>query len=162
MAKKKTTVAREVLWPSDKNILVRVAFLYVGQGASAIVFFANGGGYDVWVVDINLDSTNGGIDVPRLVADLLEGQDLAAFANTHPHNDHLCGVSELSDKVTIKEVLHSGHIPSKKYGSKYEDLQKVIKKVKRRAAPKRSWREPGPLSPSARRSTTCSLRPARH
>lgn len=126
---KKSTVAREVLWPTDSNILVRVAFLYVGQGASAIVFFANGTGYDVWVIDINLDATNGGIDVPRLVADLLDGQDLAAFVNTHPHNDHLCGISELSDKVTIKEVLHSGHVPSKKYGSKYDDLTKVIKKV---------------------------------
>lgn len=130
MANKKSTVARDILWPTDTNILVRVAFLYVGQGASAIVFFANKSGYDVWVVDINLDETNGGIDVPRLVADLLDGQDLAAFANTHPHNDHLCGVSELAEKVTIQEVLHAGHVPSKKYGSKYEDLQTVIKKVK--------------------------------
>jgi competence protein ComEC len=127
---KKNAVAREILWPTNANILVRVVFLYVGQGASAIVFFANGAAYDVWVVDINLDSTNSGIDVPRLIADLLNGQDLAAFANTHPHNDHLCGVSELSEKVKIKQVLHSGHIPSKKYGSRYADLQKVIKKVK--------------------------------
>ncbi len=32
----KSNVAREVLWPSGGNILVRVAFLYVGQGATRI------------------------------------------------------------------------------------------------------------------------------
>src|SRR4051812_46534575 len=107
------TVAHEILWPKNDSIVVRVAFLYVGQGASAIVFMKAPVGYKVLVVDINLDRKNGGIDVPRLVQDLMSGQAIEAFVNTHPHNDHLCGTKELSAVVTINEVWHSGHKPGK-------------------------------------------------
>jgi competence protein ComEC len=125
------TTARQILWPDDPEILVRVAFLYVGQGASAVVFVANGKGYDVLLVDINLDNGAGGIDVPLLMSDLLGEQSLHAFVNTHPHDDHLCGVEKLSDAVTIGNVWHSGHVPSKKYGACYEELKRVIEKVKK-------------------------------
>jgi hypothetical protein len=80
-------------------------------------------------VDTNLDRKNGGIDVPRLVSDLVGDGKLRGFVNTHPHDDHLNGITELSDAVSIDEILHSGHIPSKKYGSRYGDLTKVIEKV---------------------------------
>ena len=30
-------VARDLLWPKDSDILVRVVFLYVGQGSSTLV-----------------------------------------------------------------------------------------------------------------------------
>ncbi len=30
------TTARELLWPTDTDILVRVVFLYVGQGTSTL------------------------------------------------------------------------------------------------------------------------------
>lgn len=123
------TIARKVLWPNDDNILVRVAFLYVGQGASAIVFMKAPNGYKVLVVDINLDRKNGGIDVPRLVEELMDGQEVEAFVNTHPHNDHLCGTAELSDAVTINNVWHSGHKPGKDDESKYQELKDLIKKV---------------------------------
>lgn len=122
-------VARDLLWPTDPNILVRAVFLYVGQGSSTIVFIANESSYDVLVVDINLDKKNGGIDVPRLVGDLLAGAELFAYVNTHPHDDHVRGSLALGDAVTIQEVWHSGHIPSKKYGACYEDLKALIAKV---------------------------------
>lgn len=128
----KSNVARDIIWPDDDNILVRVVVLYVGQGASAIVLAADGEAYKVLLVDINLDRKNGGIDVPRLMSDLLDGQQLEAFANTHPHDDHLRGVEELSDNVDILAVWHSGHKPSKKYGDSYEQLKKVIDKVKKK------------------------------
>jgi hypothetical protein len=32
-----SSVARQLIWPADNNIVVRVVFLYVGQGDSAIV-----------------------------------------------------------------------------------------------------------------------------
>ncbi len=128
----RSNVARDVLWPKDKNVLVRVAALYVGQGSSAIVFAAKGDSYDVLVVDINMDKERGGIDVPRLIKDLLDGDDLYAFVNTHPHDDHTRGVLALSESVTIKNVWHSGHIPSKKYGACfYDELKKVIDTVKK-------------------------------
>jgi beta-lactamase superfamily II metal-dependent hydrolase len=122
--------AKDLLWPSDRSIVLRVVFLYVGQGASAIVFARSGGGYKTLLVDINLDRKNGGIDVPRLMADLLSKEALEAFVNTHPHDDHLCGVTELSDAIAIRQVWHSGHVPSEKYGASYKDLKKVIKNVK--------------------------------
>jgi len=130
MAKK--TVARDVLWPENKNILVRVAFLHVGQGASAVVFVRDGGMYRVVVVDINLDRAAAGIDVPQMLKDLLDGQSLDAFANTHPHDDHLCGTKELSDAIDIKAVWHSNHKPSKKYGSRHSELTDLIAKVKKK------------------------------
>lgn len=133
----RTTTARRIIWPSDRSVLVRAVFLYVGQGSSTLVLIRNGLGYDMWVVDINLDRCNGGIDVPRLVTDVAESKRIHAFLNTHPHDDHLCGVRELSDAVEIGMILQSGHVPSKKYGSRYPDLQDVIKKVKRNGGEER-------------------------
>lgn len=123
------TPARELLWPTDADILVRVVFLYVGQGTSTVVIVADDDSHKVLLVDINLDTECDGIDVPRLIKDLLDGEDLFAFVNSHPHDDHLRGVTELSEKVNILEVWHSGHKPSKKYGEAYEKLQEVIEKV---------------------------------
>src|SRR5207249_1387426 len=123
-------LARQILWPNN-NVLLRVAFLYVAQGASALVFATDGAGFRVLLVDINMGRKNGGIDVPRLVKDLLGEQSLTAFVNTHPHDDHVCGVDTLADTVTIDEVWHSGHTPSKKYGECFATLKAVIDKVKK-------------------------------
>jgi len=123
--------ARQLLWPSDPDTLVRVVFLHVGQGASAIVLAADGSSYKSLLVDINLDPKNGGIDVPRLIKDLVGEDGLDVFVNTHPHNDHLCGLVDLSDEVEIGEVWHSGHVPGPKHCDRYKDLQEVIKKVKK-------------------------------
>jgi len=125
-----SNVAKEVLWPKDSNILVRAVFLYVGEGSSTIILFADGGGYRSLLVDVNLDVQNGGIDVPKLVADLVEAQGLAAFVNTHPHDDHLRGVTQLSEAVDIAQVWHSGHRPGKQYEDAYKSLMEVVKKVK--------------------------------
>jgi len=121
--------AKELLWPTDTDILVRVVFLYVGQGTSTIVIVADNDTYKVMLIDINLDAQRGGIDVPMMLMDLLGGEDLFAFVNSHPHDDHLRGIAELSEMVNILEVWHSGHKPSKKYGEAYEQLQDVIKKI---------------------------------
>lgn len=125
-------IARDLIWPQDNDILVRVVFLHVGQGSSAIVLIADGDTYKTLLIDINLDGKRDGIDVPRLMSDLLkdEGSRLGIFVNTHPHGDHLSGVLELSDAVSIDEVWHSGHKPGKKHRDAYENLQKVISKVK--------------------------------
>lgn len=124
-------VARSVIWPQNTDTLVRAVFLYVGQGESTIILAADGNSYKTILVDINLDSTNGGIHIPRLMKDLLKdkGGKLDVFVNTHPHNDHLNGIVELSDTVEINEVWHSGHNPGKEHDDAYQNLQKVIKKV---------------------------------
>lgn len=124
--------ARDVIWPADSSILVRVVMLHVGQGDSTIVLAANGGTYKTLLVDVNLDSKAEGSDVPALMADLLNGEALGVFANTHPHNDHLCGVTRLEEKVRIDEVWHSGHVPGPEDRGAYDDLQAVIRKVKAR------------------------------
>lgn len=128
-----STVAREIIWSRDRDILVRVVFLHVGQGASAIILAADGCTYKTILIDINLDRRNHGIDVPRLIADLLRDEDnhLGVFVNTHPHNDHLSGVVELSDAVDIGGLCHSEHKPGKEHGDAYENLQKLMRKVKK-------------------------------
>lgn len=126
-----SNMAQDVIWPRDGNILVRVVFLYVGQGDSTIVLAADGASYRTLLVDINIDAERGGIDVPRLMKDLLGDVQLAAFVNTHPHSDHLHGVVELSDAVGIAEVWHSGHVPGKAHADAYANLQEVIATVKK-------------------------------
>lgn len=123
--------AKELLWPTDPNILLRFVFLYVGQGTSTIVLAKANITYKSVLLDINLDSKNGGVNVPALMSDLLDGNDLDIFVNSHPHDDHLQGIIELSDEVTIKEIWHSGHKPGRKYDDAFKDLNKVIERVKK-------------------------------
>jgi beta-lactamase superfamily II metal-dependent hydrolase len=123
-----TTVAQEVLWPTDTDIRVRVAFLHVGQGSSALIFVSDQDTYKTLLIDINLHE-GVGIDVPRLMSDLLGEQGLDVFVNTHPHNDHLNGLSDLSELVEIREVWHSGHIPGEKHCDKYAELEHLIESV---------------------------------
>ena len=123
--------AKNLLWPSDPRILVRFVFLYVGQGSSTIVLVRDKESYKSILVDINLDSKNGGVNVPNLISDFLDGEKLDVFVNTHPHNDHLRGIVELSDKVNIVEVWHSNHKASRKNDEGYKNLNKVINKATR-------------------------------
>lgn len=118
--------ARLMLIPTDATIVVRVVFLYVGQGSSILVLFREDGKYKALLVDSNLDRKANGVDVPKLMTDLLDGDALHAFVNTHPHDDHLAGVTELAEAVAISEVWHSNHKPSKKHGARYDELRKII------------------------------------
>lgn len=127
-----STKARQSLWPNNPHIVVRAAFLYVGQGDSTVLLIRDGYGYKVVVVDINLDRKNGGIDVPKLVKDLLQDQHLYAFLNTHPHEDHLCGTGKLAEAVVIERVWHSGFSPGKDANPGYDSLLDLIKDVKKR------------------------------
>ncbi len=151
--------AREVLWPSDEEIIVRVAFLYVGQGESTIVLAADTGSYQTMLVDINCDATRHGIDVPRLMHDLLAGGSLSVFVNTHPHNDHLCGVARLSEAVQVDAVWHSGHTPGRKHEDAYRALQDLIGTVTRQGGTPEALR--GSRTPRAIGEATCyTLAPA--
>ncbi|MBW7992071.1 MAG: competence protein ComEC [Planctomycetes bacterium] len=122
--------AKELLWPTNSDILARFVFLYVGQGSSTIILAKDGEKYKSILVDINLDSENDGVNVPMLISDLLDRGDLDIFVNTHPHDDHLKGIIELANEVSIQEVWHSGHKPSRKYNDAYKDLKKIIEKVR--------------------------------
>ena len=130
-----TNVAQEVLWPTDENVLIRVGMLYVGQGDASVVLVKDGDGFKTVLIDINRDKEgNNGINVPRLMKDLLADEDgrLDLFINTHPHNDHLDDITELSKEVDIHEVWESGHVPGKEDRASYDELQAVIKKVKKK------------------------------
>ncbi len=127
-----TNAARDLIWPrAGSGVLVRVVWLYVGQGSSILLLVADGNSYKSLLIDINLDEDNGGIDVPRLVKALVGEDGLDVFVNTHPHNDHLRGIGELADGVTIAEVWHSGHVPGKKHRDSYDNLMKAVKAVKK-------------------------------
>jgi competence protein ComEC len=114
---------------------LRVVFLYVGQGASVLLLSADGAGsYKTMLIDINLDAEREGIDVPRLVADLVKEADghLGCFVNTHPHTDHLKGVKELDDTVPIDEAWHCGYEPGGEHNDVYQDLCSAIEGVEER------------------------------
>lgn len=107
---------------------MRVVFLYVGQGESTLFLVPDAGGtHRSLLVDCNRSETLEGIDVAAFLVDTL-GKDkpLDAFANTHPHKDHLCGLEEIAESVTIGEVWHSGHKPSKNHDEAYRQLKKLI------------------------------------
>jgi competence protein ComEC len=127
------TVAHDILWPSDARVVLRACFLYVGQGSSILVLVRDGKTYRVLVIDSNLDKTNGGIDVPNLVKDLVSDGKLYAFVNTHPHDDHLNGVKQIGEAVVVENVWHSGHAPSKNFGTHHPDLTKLMGEVEKRS-----------------------------
>lgn len=132
-----STIAKSVLWPSARNIVVRACFLYVGQGSCIVLLVRDKSKstYRILVVDSNLDETNGGIDVPEFIKALSPDGHIYAYVNTHPHDDHLKGIKEISEAVIIDNVWHSGHKPSKKYGNYHPDLKAVMKDVEKRNGP---------------------------
>jgi beta-lactamase superfamily II metal-dependent hydrolase len=130
-----SNVAQDVLWPTDSEVLIRVGMLYVGQGDSSVVLVKDGDGYKTALIDINRDNEgNNGINVPKLMKDLLADQDgrLDLFVNTHPHKDHLDDITELNKQVDIHEIWESGHVPGADDKASYDELQAVIKKVKKK------------------------------
>lgn len=144
-----TNIARELLWPTDPELLLRCVCLYVGQGSSTLILASDGNGsYKTMLIDINLDQERGGINVPTLLSDLLEDVDgcLDCFVNTHPHDDHLNGITELNEMLSIGEIWHSGHKPGREHEEAYKALMQVIEAVRadgRQEVELRGSREPG-------------------
>lgn len=130
MARK--NVARDLLWPTDTKIVIRACFLYVGQGSSILLLIRDGDLYRAVLIDSNLDTAAGGIDVPRMLLELLEDNTLHLFINTHPHDDHLKGIKRIHEELSVENVWHSGHVPSKKYGEHHPELVALIDAVKKK------------------------------
>lgn len=119
--------AKDILVPGESGIL-RVVFLYVGQGEATFIAIPNGDDYQTMLIDTNLDKKLGGVNIPKLVADL--GGNLDYFVNTHPHKDHLKGLAELREEgVEINNVWHSGHVPGENGAEEYEALDALIKDI---------------------------------
>lgn len=124
------TIANQILWPTDKKIVVRACFLHVGQGSSILLLVRDKETYRVLLVDSNLDEGAEGINLARMLKDLLTDEKLYAFINTHPHNDHLKGLDEIQEEIEIENVWHSGFDPGKDHDADYKVLQALIKDVK--------------------------------
>ena len=122
-----STVAKDILIP-DTGVF-RIAFLYVGQGDSTLFVIPDGSAFKYVLMDINNDKKNGGIDVVKMLKDLLNDEDDLVFINTHPHNDHLKGIKKIHDELGITEVWHSGHKPGSDHDDAYQELQDVIKDI---------------------------------
>jgi beta-lactamase superfamily II metal-dependent hydrolase len=119
--------AKEIINPKNSGI-VRAIFLYVGDGESTLLVVPNEEQYKYVLIDTNLDEEKDGIDIIRLLTDLLE-KKLDVFINTHPHNDHLKGLKQIHETVGINEVWHSGHKPGKDHDVAYQEMCDVIKKI---------------------------------
>lgn len=119
--------AREILIP-DIGVL-RVTFLYVGQGEATLLTIPDGDDFKYVLIDTNNDKKNGGIDLAKLLKDLLGDSEELIFINTHPHNDHLKGLKAIHEEITIKEVWHSGHNPGKDHNDAYKEMKDVLKDI---------------------------------
>jgi competence protein ComEC len=122
--------ASDILTPPSTDIM-RFAFLYVGQGEATLVFIPNGGSHITMLIDANQGRKTGGIDLVRMLKDLLDGDHLDYFVNTHPHLDHAGEVDEISDAITIDNIWHSGHKPGKDQDQAYQAIQRLRKKVQK-------------------------------
>lgn len=128
-----STPAENIIIPASR-FTFRTVFLYVGQGESTLLVVPDGqGGSHFVLVDINLGAAQGGLNVVRLLEDLLPKENgrpvLDVFVNTHPHNDHLCGVGELRKRVKLREVWHTGFTPSDRHQANFAELTALIRDV---------------------------------
>jgi competence protein ComEC len=135
MSATSAAVAKDLVVPADA-LVFRTTFLYVGQGDSTLHVMPDGKGGRLYVlVDINVDSTHGGTDVVSLLEDVLPSVDgkptLDYFINTHPHNDHICGLDQLRKRVRVKNVWHTGFVPSDKHSGNYKHLEALIRDVEK-------------------------------
>ncbi|MBI4526585.1 MAG: MBL fold metallo-hydrolase [Deltaproteobacteria bacterium] len=124
-----SNIAQEIILPPVR--VLRVVFLYVGQGEATLFAVPEGDNHKIVLVDSNLDLENNGIDIPKLLEDLFQGlnKQLAVYINTHPHKDHFGGIRKIYDTVGIEQLWHSGHKPGGEHKEAYEDLEYVIKKL---------------------------------
>lgn len=120
--------AQNIIIPQSSGIF-RTIFLYVGQGDATLLVVPEKENYRYVLIDCNLDKEAEGIDLIKLLKDLLDENKLDIFINTHPHGDHLCGVKDIYDEIGISEVWHSGHIPGKKHQDAYKNLKYVMDNV---------------------------------
>lgn len=120
-------IAKEIIVPEESGIF-RMVSLYVGQGSATLLVIPDGGQYRYVLIDMNTDKAAGGIDLQKMLEDLLDDK-LDTFINTHPHKDHLHGIEELHNSVGVKEIWHSGHKPSKDHDDFYQELKNVIKDI---------------------------------
>jgi beta-lactamase superfamily II metal-dependent hydrolase len=91
-------------------------------------------------VDCNRAPSFGGIDLAKLLPAILptirvDGRNrsrLNVFVNTHPHKDHLSGLSEIREVTDISEVWHSGHKPGPENDGAFQELASLIASVKKK------------------------------
>ncbi|MDQ3801422.1 MAG: MBL fold metallo-hydrolase [Acidobacteriota bacterium] len=122
--------AQNILLPPQTNMM-RVVFLYVGQGESTLLFIPNNGTHLKMLIDSNQGRNTGGIDLIKMLKDLCEGEEarLDYFVNTHPHSDHAGDLDAIQDEIEITNVWHSGHDPGPNHSEAYNALKKLRKKV---------------------------------
>jgi competence protein ComEC len=135
------TLAEDIILPPSR-FTFRTIFLYVGQGDCTLLVIPDGqGGSRFLLVDINVGAAQGGIDVVRLLEDLLPKENgmpvLDVFVNTHPHNDHLCGIGELRARIRVREIWHTGFTPSDRHQTHYAEFMRLVNDVA--AAGGRVW-----------------------
>lgn len=119
-----SNTAQDILIPDNGTL--RVAFLYAGQGDATLFIIPDGQNFKYALMDTNNDKKNGGIDVKKLLNDLLSDNEELVFINTHPHSDHIIGLKEIHEEVGVDEVWHSGHKPGKNHDDAYNEMKEVI------------------------------------
>ncbi|MBU2622569.1 MAG: MBL fold metallo-hydrolase [Proteobacteria bacterium] len=125
-----TNTAKNIIVPNKPGIF-RTVFLYVGQGDSSLLVIPDGSDYRFMLIDSHRENSAGGIDLLKLLKDLLgeDGKPLDYYVNTHPHTDHLGLVKEIHEEIGINQIWDSGHKPGGDHKASYDDFAGVIKNV---------------------------------
>lgn len=123
----KVNIAKKILIPPIGTF--RTVFLYVGQGDATLMIVPDGENFQYILIDCNKDEKNEGIDLKKMLQDLLSDNKINIFINTHPHDDHLKEIDELYKDVGIKEIWHSGHNPGKMQGEYYKKFTEIMGKI---------------------------------
>lgn len=124
-------VAKNVIKPKEAEQF-RIVFLFTGQGDSTILAVPTGKGVDDYtyiLVDSDLDKEKNEVNIPKMLKDLLGGDKLKVYINTHPHKDHTGGIKEIYEEIGIEEVWHSNHKAKGKSKVSDEELAYVLSKV---------------------------------
>lgn len=119
--------AKKICIPKEEGML-RVIFLFVGQGDSTLVVVPNGKNYKFVLIDCNRHPDVNGIDLTKLLNDLCDNP-LDLFINTHPHKDHLLGIKDIHENVKVAKIWHCGHEPKGKHKDAFKELQEVMKDI---------------------------------
>jgi len=131
-----TTEAQRVILPPDP-LTFRTVFFYVGQGDCTLHLIPDGkNGFVYVLVDVNRSDKIRGVDVVRVLEDLLPKAEggrptLDVFVNTHPHGDHLGGIDELVKRIKVRAVWHTGFEPSDQHEAAFRGLKDLVAAVDR-------------------------------
>lgn len=107
----------------------RTIFLYVWQWDSTLLIIPDWDNHRYVLIDSNIvEDDEKTFNIAEILKGKLKEWELT-FINTHPHTDHLKGIKQIHESLSIWEVWHSWHIPHKDSDEEYKNMMDVIAEI---------------------------------